>query len=325
MKTSLISLAAFTGALAIVGSAFAFSPENVECIAPADPGGGWDFTCRQVGKLMYDLKMVPSPVKVTNMSGGGGGVAYSYVISKRGEDKDLLVAASTATTTRLAQNQFAGLTADKVRWVAALGADYGVIVVAKDSPFKTLKDMMDTLKADPGKVAFSGGSAVGGWDHLKVLLLAKAAGVDNVRSIKYLAFSGGGGAITQLLGGHTQAMTGDVTEIQGQLAAGNLRVLAILSEERLPTEPDMPTAKEQGYDVIGANWRGFYVPKGIDDDAFEGWGAMMEKLYASEEWKTAMKNNGLAPFWRGGKAMDEFVTNQIKQINDLSKEVGLIK
>ena len=321
----MLSLAACAGAFAIAGTAFAFTPENVECIAPANPGGGWDFTCRQVGKTLYDLKLVPQPVKVTNMPGGGGGVAYSYTISKRGDDANLLVAASTATTTRLAQNQFAGLMENQVRWVASLGADFGVIAVSKDSAFKNLADLVAAIKADPAKVPFAGGSAVGGWDHLKVLLLAKAAGVADAKTVKYVSFNSGGDALTQLLGNHVSAFTGDITEIKGQLAAGNIRVLAVLSPERLPTDPDIPTAAEQGFDVIGANWRGFYIPAGVSDEVHEGWGKALETLYNSDEWKQAMETNGLAPFWKGGKAFQDFVSAQIKDIRDLSKQVGLLK
>ncbi|HSR71302.1 MAG TPA: tripartite tricarboxylate transporter substrate binding protein, partial [Kiloniellales bacterium] len=306
LAPSLCALALLAGS-----QASAFEPKNVECIAPANPGGGWDFTCRQVGKTLYDLKLVPSPVKVTNMPGGGGGVAYTYTVSKRSDDPNLLVAASTATTTRLAQNQYAGMTADQVRWVASLGADFGVIAVGKDSPHKDLKSLLSAMKADPSKVAFGGGSAVGGWDHLKVLLVAKEAGIEDAKSVKYVSFNSGGDALTQLLGGHVQAFTGDITEVKGQLDAGNIRVLAVLSPERLPTDPDLPTAKEQGYDVVGANWRGFYVPKGVSDETFQGWGNAMEKLYNSEEWQKAMKANGLAPFWNGGPEFDTFVNDQI--------------
>ncbi len=312
-------------ALCWATASYAFEPKNVECIAPANPGGGWDFTCRQVGKVLYDLKLVPSPVKVTNMPGGGGGVAYSTVVSKRNDDANLLVAASTATTTRLAQNQFAGLNASQVRWVASLGADFGVIVVAKDAKYKNLGDLITAMKADPAAVPFGGGSAVGGWDHLKVLLVAKAAGIKDVKAVKYVSFNNGGEALTQLLGGHVQAFTGDISEIKGQLEAGNVRVLAVLSDERLPTDPNLPTAKEQGVDVIGANWRGFYIPGGVSDDVQKGWAGIMEKVYNSKEWKDIMKNSGLAPFWRGGAAFNTFVTTQIDQIKQLSKDVGLLK
>ena len=325
MKKTIVSLAAFVGALAVAGSASAFDPSNVECIAPANPGGGWDFTCRSVGKILYDLKLVPEPVKVTNMPGGGGGVAFGYTIAKRGKDANLLVAASTATTSRLATNQYAGLQADQVRWVASLGADFGVVAVNNDSPYKNLKDLMDAVKANPSKVAFAGGSSVGGWDHLKILIVAKAAGIANAKAVKYVSFNSGGAALTQLLGNHVQAVTGDISEIKGQLAAGKIRALAVLSPERLPTDPSIPTAKEQGYDAIGANWRGFYLPKGVSDDVHSSWGGILEKLYKSDDWKKAMEANGLAPFYNGGPMFDDFVSQNIADVKQLSKDVGLLK
>ena len=141
-----------------------------ECIAPANPGGGWDFTCRQIGKVMYDIKAIDKPIQVTNMAGAGGGLAFNHVVAERNNDADLIVAASSATTTRLAQNAYAGMTADQVRFVGAIGADPGVIVVGKKSPYKSLADLVEAIKAKPDSVAFAGGSAVGGFDHLKSLI-----------------------------------------------------------------------------------------------------------------------------------------------------------
>jgi putative tricarboxylic transport membrane protein len=171
-------------AAGLATSASAFEPGNVECIAPANPGGGWDFTCRQVGKVLADLNVVPSQVQVSNVAGGGGGVAYAHVVSKRGDDPNLIVAASTATTTRLAQNQFVGMTADQVRWIGALGADYGVLVVKADAPYANLGELVDAVKADPTSISFAGGSATGGFDHLKVLQVMKAADFDDIRSVR---------------------------------------------------------------------------------------------------------------------------------------------
>ena len=134
---------------AIAAPAAAFEPGNVECIAPAGAGGGWDFTCRQFGKALYDEKVVPGPVQVTNMAGAGGGVAYAEVVAKRDTDNNLIVAASSATTTRLAQGAYPGSTMDQMRWVGTIGSDYGVIAVAKDSPINSLSELMDKVKADP--------------------------------------------------------------------------------------------------------------------------------------------------------------------------------
>ncbi|MGM8851878.1 Bug family tripartite tricarboxylate transporter substrate binding protein [Salinicola halophyticus] len=307
--------------------AFAYEPAaKTECIAPADPGGGWDFTCRNAANVFKDLGLVPKTMQTINMAGAGGGVAYAHTVSKRSGDEDLLVAASTSTATRLAQNQFPGMDASMVNWLGTIGADYGVIAVAKDSPYQNLDDLMKAMKEDPRAVKFAGGSANGGWDHLKVLIAAKAAGVKNLPRIPYLSYNNGGEAITQLIGGHVDAFTGDVTETQGFLKSGDMRVLAVLSDERLPGDlSDIPTAKEQGIDAIGANWRGFYMPADVSEDARDYWTNAINTLYESDEWKNVMRRSGLMPFRYSGEAFNEFVNQQIQDIQSLSKEIGLIQ
>lgn len=306
--------------LSMVGSSFA-----AECIAPANPGGGWDFTCRTIGKIMYDIGAVDQPIQVTNMAGAGGGLAYNHVVAERGKDADLIIAASTATSTRLAQNAYAGMTVDQVRFVGAIGADPGVIVVAKDSPYKDLKDLLEAIKADPSKVAFAGGSAVGGFDHLKPLMLLQRAGFTDIRKVKYIGVDGGADAITQTVGGFTQAMTGDMSEIVGFLKAGEVRAIAVLSEERIAGFDDIPTAKEQGYDVVAVNWRGMYIPKDVSDETFELWAERLKKVAESDEWKESMKANGLAPFTKVGADFQSYVDGVVAEIRALSKDIGVIK
>jgi putative tricarboxylic transport membrane protein len=299
------------------------SASAAECIAPANPGGGWDFTCRQIGKIMYDIGVVDKPVQVTNMPGAGGGLAYNTVVNERGDDADLIVAASSATTTRLAQNAYAGMTADQVRFVGAIGADPGVIVVAADSPFQSLGDMVDAIKADPGSVAFAGGSAVGGFDHMKPLMILKEGGFTDIRSIKYIGVDGGADAITQTVGGFTQAMTGDMSEVVSFLSNGDIRVLAVLTDERVPGFDDIPTAKEQGFDVVAVNWRGLYVPKGISDDQFNAWAEKLQKVADSPEWAKAMADNGLAPFTKVGGDFQSYIDGLVADIAAMSKELGV--
>ncbi|MEP4272756.1 MAG: tripartite tricarboxylate transporter substrate-binding protein [Roseibium sp.] len=324
--TRLLLAAAFLGASAFGVSAADFKPENPECIAPANPGGGWDFTCRQVGKSLQDQKLLDTTMQVVNLAGGGGGVAFAEVGNKRADDNDLIVAASSATATRLAQGAYPGNTMDQVRWLAAIGADYGVIAVAADSPVNTLPELLDQIKADPSSVSVAGGSAVGGWDHLKVLIAANAYGIDDVRSVKYIAFDGGGEAVTQLLAGSVQAFTGDISEAKGFVDSGDVKVIAVLSPERLPGEfSEFPTAKEQGIDAIGANWRGFYAPGNMSDDAYDAWVGMISELYASEKWKGVMAANGLAPLDLQGEEFQQFVAGSVQQIQDISKEIGIIK
>ena len=326
LRSAMAALAVGAIMIPALRGAAAFEPENVECIAPSGPGGGWDFTCRQIGKALYDQGLVPGPVQVSNMAGGSGGVAYAAVVSKRNDDNNLIVAASSATTTRLAQGAFVGMNMDMVRWLAAVGADYGIIAVAQDSPFQTLPDLMNAIKEDPASVSVAGGSAVGGWDHLKLLIAARQAGVENLAAVKYIAFQGGGEAITQLLGGHVQAFTGDISEAQGFMDSGDIRVLAVLSEERLPGKlAELPTAKEQGIDAVGANWRGFYGPGGTSEEAYDYWVNAINAVYESDEWKQIMEANGLMPFGLKGEELKAFVAEQIANIESLSREIGIIQ
>ena len=312
-----------------VGAALSMSTVSIasaaECVAPANPGGGWDFTCRQIGKILFDIGQVDKPVQVTNMPGAGGGLAFNTVVNERNDDADLIVAASSATTTRLAQNAYAGRTADEVRFVGAIGADPGVIAVAADSPFQSLGDMVDAILADPGSVAFAGGSAVGGFDHLKPLMILKEAGFTDITKIKYIGVDGGADAITQTVGGFTQAMTGDMSEIVSFLQNGDIRVIAVLTEERVPGFEDIPTAKEQGYDVVAVNWRGLYVPKGISDDRFNEWATKLQAVADSDEWAKAMADNGLAPFTKVGGDFQSYVDGLVADINAMSKELGVIQ
>lgn len=320
-------IATATFALAAQASAFEQS-RTAECIAPANPGGGWDFTCRSVAKVLADLGYISGNVQTVNMPGAGGGVAFAHTISKRGDDSALIVAASTATTTRLAQGQFVGMDQDMVRWVGALGADYGVIAVSKDSPYQTLTELMDALKVDPTAVKFGGGSAAGGWDHLKVLIAGRSAGIEkaNLPKVKYLAFNGGAEAITQVVGGHIEAFTGDISEAQGFMESGDLKVLAVLSEERLPAPLDgIPTAREQNIDAVAPNWRGFYVPKGVSDEAYQWWVDTMDNVYTSDNWQDVMQKNGLMPFHKTGADFSTFVKGQVDSIKEISTEIGLIK
>jgi len=296
-----------------------------ECIAPANPGGGWDFTCRQIGRIMTELGLVPNMVQVTNLAGAGGGVAYTQVVGKRGSDADLFVAASSATTTRLAQNAFAGATADQVRWVGSIGGDPGVIVVAKDSPYQNLTDLIDAVKADPSQVAFAGGSAVGGFDHLKVLMTLDKAGFEDAKSVKYIGLDGGADAITQTVGGFAQAMTGDMSEITGFIKSGDVRPVAVLSEERVTGFEDVPTAKEQGVDIVAMNWRGIYVPKDISDEDYQKWVDMLGKVAESDQWQTVMTENGLAPYTVLGADFETFVSDNIAEIQQVSKEIGILQ
>ncbi len=321
----LLLLVAAATLLLPAGPTLAFEPENPECIAPAGPGGGWDFICRTTAKNLFELGLIDKAMQVANMSGGGGGVAYAHVTKERNNDNDLIVAASTSTSARLAQGIFKGASADDVHWLATFGAEYGVLAVKKDSPYKNLKELMDAIVTNPRSVGIAGGSSVGGFDHIKPMLVARKAGLKDVRQLKYVAYAGGGEAMTGLLSGAVQVMSGDFSELRGFYESGDIRIIAILAPQRLKGFPDIPTAKEQGYDVVGANWRGLYMPKGASDEAKEFWKNAIQKMTESEAFQKDLEAKAIEPFSNFGSDMDKFVMESIKDIADLSREIGILK
>lgn len=296
-----------------------------ECLAPANAGGGWDLTCRAVGRVLEDLDLAPGLVRTTNLPGAGGGVAYARTVAQRREDANLLVAASPSTVLRLAQRQYGELTEDDVRWAGALGAEYAVLAVAADSPWNDLRDLVATLRSDPGSVIVSGGSAVAGQDHMKVLLLAQRAGVDPLR-IRYVPFDGGGEAMTALLGGFVHLFAGEASEIEAQVQAGRLRALAVLAPDRLEGPlADVPTALEAGIDLTWITWRGFYVPGDIGDEAYDRWVEVLRSVGESEQWAEARRQYRLEPFYVVGDEFEELVHRQVADFRAMSREIGLIR
>jgi putative tricarboxylic transport membrane protein len=318
--------AAAVVALPIALPASAFTVNNPECLAPANPGGGWDFTCRTLGKLMHDLKLVPNPVQVTNMPGGVGAVAWSNVASRRADDPNLIVATSAVGVTQIAQNRYpSGM--ETMRWLAVLGTDVGVVMVRRDAPYQSLKDVVAALQQNPAALVSGGSSGVAGWDHLRLLMVLRGAGMtpDNLRKVRWVQYQAGSEAVTQLMGGHIGLVTTDIGEIAGFLQSGDVRPLAVLSENRLAAFPDIPTAREQGLDVIGYNWRGFYTGGKVSDAAYQGWVDILKRTYDSREWQEMAPQKGLTTIWRGGRDFEAFVREQVEIQRQLSREIGAIQ
>jgi putative tricarboxylic transport membrane protein len=278
-----------------------------------------------VGRVLQQLNLSPGMVRTTNMPGAGGGVAYAHTVAQRADDPDLLVAASPSTTLRLAERQYGHLTEDDVRWVGALGAEYGVLAVATEAPWRSLDDLLEAWRRDPSSLVVAGGSAVAGQDHMKVLLLAYRAGIDP-RKIRYVPFDGGGEAMTALLGGFVQVFSGDASEVEGQVAAGRMRVLVVLAPEAVGGFLEgVPTAHDSGLDVDWVTWRGFYVPAGIGEERYRAWVEILRKVGTSTEWSAARVANNLEPFFLVGDSFESFVKAQVKDFRAMSREIGLVR
>lgn len=299
--------------------------QGVECIAPAAAGGGWDLTCRVAGRILTELALVDGTVPTLNMPGAGGGVAFAHAVAQREGDAGVLFAASPATTLRLAQGQFGPLEADDVRWLGALGAEYGIVAVAAEAPWATLGELLEDWRRRPDGIVVSGGSAVAGQDHMKILLLGREAGIDP-RTVRYVPFDGGGEALTALLGGFVQVFSGEASEVESHLETGSVRVLAVLAPEPLDgLLAGVPTAVEAGYPVEWVTWRGFYAPPGIGEDAYAAWVERLRVLGRSPAWEEARRQARLRPFFLVGEEFEDFVDGQVDDFRGLAREIGLVR
>nr|WP_298413667.1 tripartite tricarboxylate transporter substrate-binding protein [uncultured Halomonas sp.] len=294
-----------------------------ECIAPAKPGGGYDLTCRLAANGLQETDLIDRPMMVSYMPGGIGAVAYNHVNGVRKDDPSLIVAASTGAAVNLALGKFGQYDANEVRWLGALGADYGAIVVKADAPWQSLEELMTDLQTEPGEIVFGAGGTVGSQDWMKAALTAKAADI-SPRDLRYVAFEGGGESLAALLGNHIQVFTGDLSELSSQLESGKVRVLAALSEERLEGPyADIPTAAEQGYDVQWPIWRGYYMGPEVSDEAYQAWVDKLKTLSEKEKFAELREARGLFPMARFGDDFDGYVKDQVAQFKQLAEEVGL--
>jgi putative tricarboxylic transport membrane protein len=308
------------------GPAALAEPARPECVAPAQPGGGFDLTCRLAQAALKDSGALKNPMRIVYMPGGVGAVAYNNIITQRPGDPGAIIAFSGGSLLNLSQGKFGKYTVDDVRWLAAIGADYGVAIVRNDSPHKDLKSLMAALKDDPTKIVLGAGGSVGGQDWMKAALTAKAAGVDYKR-MRFVAFEGGGEAVTALRGGHIQAYMGDAAEAATLIDGGApIRVLAVYHNERLPGKLSaVPTAAEQGYDIQWPIIRGFYVGPKVSDADYQWWVDAFKKTMASPGYAALQQQQGLFPFNLTGPELDKFVKERTKAYGELAASFGLIK
>lgn len=298
--------------------------DKPECIAPAKPGGGFDLTCKLAQGALMEGKYISDPMRVSYMPGGIGAVAYNAIVAQRPAENNTIVAYSGGSLLNLAQGKFGRYNENDVRWLAAVGADFGAVIVAENSPLKSIKDLVAAIKADPGKVVFGAGGSVGSQDWMKAALTARAAGLDP-KSMRFVAFEGGGEAITALQGGHVQVYSGDAAEAEEQLKAGaKIRVLAILADKRVEGSlSGVPTMKEQGYDVQWPIIRGFYMGPKVSDADFKVWSDTFAKMMATPAYAKMRAERGLFKFELTGKELDAYIKQQMASYRQQAADFNL--
>jgi putative tricarboxylic transport membrane protein len=293
---------------------------TVEIVVGFAAGGGNDKSARVMQKIWKDTNLVDAVV--VNKVGGGGALAYTYVSQKTGDGHALAIAQAGLNTNHITGRSPLHYT--DVTPLAFVGNEPVGLAVRADSPYKTLKEFVTQLRKDPQSLSISVGSTRGAINHFTVAVLAKTAGVDP-NKLKILVFGGGAESVTNLLGGHIDAMSQAINNAIPHQKAGTMRILAISAPKRSPDLPDVPTFREQGFDVVLDGWTIFVGPKGMTPSQVAYWEQVFAKSVENPQWKQYLQQNA----WEWGYRNSKDTAAYLKQDYDMSKrlltELGMAK
>lgn len=295
--------------------------QPVEYIAPANPGGGWDTLIRTTGRVLQEEGLAPVNFAPINIPGGGGSVAWAQIAADAGNPHKLFAVSPPIILVPLAGQSAFDHTAFTP--VARLITDYAIILVQASSPYETINDLMAAIEENPS-LAVGGGSAPGSMDHIASAGAAGAAGID-ARAVNYIPFSGGGEAMTALLGGHVAAVSTGAGEAQAQLASGEIRALAVSAPERMEILPDVPTFVESGIDFTFDIWRGIMGTPDMPEEAVAFYADMYEQMMATDGWQEAATQLGWIDAFQGPDAFGDFLDAQKEQFSSILTDLGLIQ
>nr|WP_289094770.1 tripartite tricarboxylate transporter substrate binding protein [uncultured Halomonas sp.] len=297
--------------------------KSIEFIAPANPGGGWDTLVRTMSRVIQQESLADESFAAINVPGGGGAVAWAQVARDSGNPHKLfatsppMILVPLAGASRYDHTDFTP--------IARINTDYSIILVAADSEYQTLEDLFEALKANPG-LSVSGGSAPGSMDHISIAGLASAAGME-ASAVNYIPFSGGGDAMTNLMGGHIEAVIGGAGEAVGQLGEGSqLRALGVSSEERLGGGlAEVPTYQEQGYDYTFDIWRGVMGAPEMPEEAVEYYETLFAEMLETDAWREASDQLGWIDAYQDSETFGAFLDEQQAQFSSVLTDLGLLR
>jgi putative tricarboxylic transport membrane protein len=301
------------------GSGDDYPEGDVELMAPADPGGGWDQTARAMQSVLTESGIVEENVEVYNVGGAGGTIGLAQFVSDNAGDPNQLMVMGLVMLGAIQTND-SPVDLSQTTPIASLITEWEAIVVPAESEYQTLEQLVEAFRTDPGSISWGGGSA-GGTDQILVGLLAQEAGIDPAE-VNYIAHSGGGEAKAAVLSGGVTAGVSGVGEFADQVEAGQLRLLAVSSDE--PVEGvDAPTIVESGYDVTVPNWRGVMAPPDISDEDREAIIAMIEAMHDTPEWQETLESNGWTDFLQTGDEYEAFLEEENQRVAAVLSEMGL--
>jgi len=291
---------------------------TLKMLIPANPGGGWDQTGRNLAAAMQSAKLVSS-VQFENKGGAAGTIGLAQFVNSAKGDPNAVMIAGMVMVGGIILNK-SPVDLSMVTPIARLTSEYEVVVVPASSPHKTMADLVKAYKANEGAVSWGGGSA-GGTDHILGGLIARAVGA-NPSKLNYVAFKGGGEATAAIIGGHVTAGISGLGEFAEHIKGGRMRALAVSAPER---EDGIPTLKEQGIDVVLGNWRGIFGAPGITTAQRDALVDLVKKATETPAWKETLDKLGWTPWFLGGDAYKAFIEEDIKRIGAIIESLGLKK
>ncbi|MFF8832770.1 Bug family tripartite tricarboxylate transporter substrate binding protein [Streptomyces sp. NPDC015131] len=291
---------------------------GLRLMVPNTPGGGYDITARTAAKDAEDAGLTDG-IEVFNLPGAGGTVGLTRLVGERGNGR-LAMSMGLGVVGAVHTNESPATLADTTP-IARLTEEQDIVVVGKDSPYRTLQDLLTAWRKNPAGLPVGGGSSPGGPDHLAPMLMARAAGIAP-KTVNYVAFDGGGELLASLLGGKVAFGVSGVGEYLDQIEAGELRVLAVTGPQRVPGL-DAPTLRESGLATDFTNWRGIVAPPGLTAAERDRLTGLVTRLHASPQWRESLRKNGWTDAFLAGDAFGAFLDQQDTRVDSVLKELGL--
>lgn len=292
--------------------------EGLRILVPNTPGGGYDTTARVAAKVMEETDIAANP-EVFNLAGAGGTVGLARIVNESGNGNLAMLMGLGVVGASYTNDTDAKLT--DTTPIAKLIEEPGAIMVSKDSEFKTIDDLVEAWKKDPGSISVGGGSSPGGPDHLLPMQLAQTVGIDPTK-VNFVSYDDGGDLLPAILGNKVDVAASGAGEYMQQIEKGEIRVLATSGEERLENV-DAPTFIESGIDLNFTNWRGVVAPQEISEADKEKWITALTTMHESDAWKQALETNGWTDAFITGDEFSSFLTEQDQRVADVLKALGL--
>jgi putative tricarboxylic transport membrane protein len=287
-------------------------------MVPNSPGSGYDTTAREVARVLEEEKLAEG-IEVFNLEGAGGTVGLQRLVNEDG-NADMLMQMGLGVVGAQFSND-SEATLDQTTPVAKLIEEAEAIVVPADSPFQSIDDLVAAWKADPGNTPVGGASNPGGPDHLTPMLLAQEVGVKPAE-VNYVAYDGGGELLAGILGGNLAFAATGVGEVSEAAADGQVRILAVTSEEAVEGV-DAPTLTDEGVDLVFSNWRGIVAPPGISDDDTQKWIDAVTEMHDSDAWTQTLEDQGWTDAFMTGDDFESFLGDESDRVESVMSQLGL--